>query len=506
MNKKVLASLTLTALVGISLAALAQTRTGELRIALANDPKSLFMPRTADRTAGNASSPLYNSLVWVDDDGEVAPALATKWDVSQDGKEYTFTLRQGVKFHNGEDFDAQSVVATWETGKDKSNDYADTYSVVKDVKVMDKYTVKLVLAEPDALFLTNVAGFWAAVPPKYIKEVGLDKFAQSPVGTGPFKFVRRTSGDRIEYEANPNYWEKGLPKVQKLTFRIIPDPTTRVAAIKTGEIDIANRLTPDLIAPLKGVNSVNVINYPNDRVYYVAFKNMGNGKGSPLEDKRVRQALNLAVNRPGIVKAIFNGQANLVSGFLVQGNLGFDKSVQPYPYDPERAKKLLADAGFLKGFSISMGCPTDAYVNINEVCLSVQRDLDKIGVDVNLEFRTSNAFWSKPNYGAVGPMYVDSWSSTVGEALPRLLGALIPENFYAGWSDPDLVKQINAIRTTVDRKARAAMYAKLQKAMYDDPPFIYLYQPVIFEAVSSRVVDYKPRAAEEYFLKAVSLK
>ncbi len=505
MKRFVMAGMVLAGLAG-SLIGMAQQRPNELRVALANDPKSLFMPRTADRTAGNAASGLYNSLVWINDEGDVVPALASKWTVSPDGKDYTFTLRRGVKFHNGETFDAQSVMATWETGKDKSNDYADAYAVVKSVTAVNAYQVKLSLAEPDALFMSTVANFWAAVPPKYIKTVGLDKFAASPVGTGPFKFVQRSSGDRIELEANKDYWEKGLPKLDRVTFRIIPDPTTRLAAVKAGDIDIANRLTPDLVSQLQGASNVKVINYANDRVYYVAFKNIGNGKGTPLEDKRVRQALNFAVNRPGMVKSIFNGQANLISGFLVAGNLGFDKNLPAYAYDPERAKKLLADAGYAKGFSISMGCPTDAYVNINEVCLSVQRDLEKVGVDVSLEFKTSNAYWSKANYGAVGPMFVDSWSSTVGEALPRLTGALIPSNFYGAWDDQDLVKQINAIRTTIDRKARAKLYSNLQKTMYDDPPFIYLYQPVIFEATSSRVQDYQPRSAEEYFLKNVSLK
>jgi peptide/nickel transport system substrate-binding protein len=494
------------ATLALAAAATAQTPNTALTVALANDPTSLFMPRAADRTASNAAWSLYDSLVWVNDDGDIVPALATKWDASSDGKSYTFTLRRGVTFHNGEAFDAQSVVATWETGKDPKNGYADLYKAVTDIKVVDPFTVTMTLAKPDALFLTNIANAWAMVPPRYIRSVGIDAFAQKPVGTGPFRFVERRSGDRIIMDANRQYWDRGMPKVSRVTYRVIPDLNTRAAAVRTGEIDIANRLTTEVAASLRNQARVSVISYPNDRVYYVGFKNIGVDKDSPLNDKRVRQALNLAVNRPGIVRGIFGGAANQVSGFLVQGNLGFDANLKPYPYDVERAKKLLADAGFEKGFSTSMGCPTDAYTNINEVCLSVQRDLEKIGVDVSLEFKTSNTFWSKANYGAVGAMFVDSWSSAVGEALPRLAGALIPENFYAGWNDPEIVKQVGAISATMDRKARAALYTKLAQYMYDNPPFIYLYQPVIFEAVSSRVQNYKPRSAEEYYLKNVSVR
>ncbi|GIW31789.1 MAG: glutathione ABC transporter substrate-binding protein [Meiothermus sp.] len=488
-----------------SLPAVAQAPAGQLTVALANDPKSLFMPRAADRTAGNVASQLYNSLVWVNDAGEIVPELATRWTISPDGKEYTFTLRTGVKFHNGENFDAQSVLATWETGKDKSNDYAESYSVVKEVRVINPTTVTLVLDKPNALFLNTLANFWAVVPPSYIRQVGLDGFAARPVGTGPFRFVSR-SADRIVLEANPNYWEPGLPKLQRIVFRVIPDATTRVAAVRTGEIDIANRLTSELTRQLQNSSRVRVISYPNDRVFYLAFKNVGNGKGTPLENVLVRRALNLAINRPAIVRSIFNNEARLVSGFVLPGNLGFDPSIQPYPYDPEQARRLLAQAGFEKGFSISMGCPSDYYVNINEVCLAIQRDLARVGVEVSLEFKTSNTYWSQERYGAVGPMYVDSWSSTVGEALPRLLGALTPGAFYNTWEDETLSRLIAQAAITTDRNARASLYRQIQRRMFDDPPFVYLYQPVIFEAVNVRVQNYRPRAAEEYYLKNVSVR
>ena len=478
---------------------------GEIVIALPSDPTSLYLPRAADRTAGNASWPLYDSLIFLTVDGELVPALAEDWEINEEGTEYTFFLRQGVTFHNGEPFNADAVVATWEFGKDGSNDYADQYSEVTSIDVIDEYTVRLITDAPNPLFLTLLADNWGIIPPAYMNEVGIDDFVQNPVGTGPFRFVERIPGDRVVYEANPDYWNPDLPLLERVIFRVIPDSTTRVAALRSGEVDIINRLSADEAMLLSTNPEVEIISYPNDRVYYVAFKNVNNGIGTPIENQLVRQALNHAVNRPGIIQGIFAGEAELISGFTVSTNLGYDPSIQPYSYDPDLARELLAEAGFPDGFEISMGCPTDAYPSINEVCLAIQRDLSAVGVEVSLEFRTSNTYWGQPQYEAVGPMLVDSWSSAVGEALPRLQGALLPGNYYNAWEDDEIVDYIDRIGTTVDREERAALYTELSAYMFENPPFIYLYQLNLFEAVSSRVQGYEPRPAENYFLMEVSV-
>ncbi len=506
MSRRTLPALILAVAALITIPLLAHAQEGRLVVSLSSDPTSLFLPRAADRTATNASLPLYDSLVWINDAFEVEPALAERWEVSSDGTEYVFYLRQDVTFHNGEPFTAESVVTTWQTGSDPTNDYANFYDVADLVEAIDDYTVRITTPEPNATFLTTLAISWGMVPPAYMAEVGIDAFARAPVGTGPFRFVSRAAGDRIVMEANPDYWRSGYPLVAELEFRVIPDASTRLAAVQTGEVHIANRLTPDQAMALERVSGVNVVSYLNDRAYYVGFKNVGAGAGTPLEDARVRQALNYGSDRFGIIAAIFAGQAEPLPGFVIEGNLGYDAAtMEPFPYDPERALELLSEAGYPDGFEISMGCPADGYVNINEVCLALQRTLAEIGVEVNVEFRTTNSFWSEPQYGAVGAMFVDSWSSTIGEALPRLDGALVPGNYYTAWEDQRFADLIAQIETTVDRDERAALYQQMHTLMRDDPPFIYLYQPTIFEAVSERVSGYAPRAAEEYFLFQVAL-
>ena len=481
---------------------------GELVIALPNDPTGIYIANASDVTAISATRPLYDGLVRYGADGSIQPGLAESWEISEDGLTYTFNLRQGVRFHNGEVFDAHAVSTIWEYGMTPTNEwlsYYDSVGSADDIVVIDDHTVAITTQERDAFFLSEVANGWFAIPPAYLAEVGLEALEAAPVGTGPFMLESWAPGDRIVMRAFPDYWNPGQPKVERLTFRIIPDATTRMAAIQTGEVDIVTRLNTDDVTLLEYNPEVNIVSYPNDRVYYVAFKNIGNGAGTPLEDKLVRQAMNYAVDRPGIVAALFSGHGQVVSGFTIPSNLGYDPSIEPYPYEPGRARELLAEAGFADGFAIGMGCPVDAYTNINEVCLSVQRDLGAIGIEVDLQFKTTNAYWSEAHYATTGPMYVDSWSSPNGESFWRLEGSLTPGYYYSTWTDPNIVEYLGQIATAVDRDDRAALYAGLSRYMFDDPPYIYLYVLNLFEATTKRVTGYQPLPNETYYLNEVGV-
>jgi len=481
---------------------------GELIVSLSTFPNSIFPPNAAERNADNVASQIFEGLTWVNDEGEVVPALAESWEISEDGTEYTFTLRQGVKFHNGEDFDAQDVLTSYEAGKDPINAYAYDVERTASVEVIDDYTVKLTSEEPDPLFLRFLAGSWGMVPTDYYNEVGLEGIEENPVGTGPFKFVEWVKGDRIALEAFEDYWDEGLPKLAKVTFRPIPEESTRIAAVQTGEIHIANRLPADEAQRLLGAENVQIVRYSSDRVYYVAFNNLSSGIGTPIEDRLVRQAMNYAVDRQAIIDALFNGYAELTTGFVVPTNLGYDDSLEPYPYDPDKARELLAEAGYPDGFEIGMACPTGAYTNFEQVCEAIGGYLNEVGITFEggeIQFMESGQYWDLEANKELPPMFGDSWSTTDGEALNRLIGALGEDASYAAWNTPEIQDYLNQIGTTVDDEERAELYKEMQQLMYDDPPFIYLYQPNTFEAINAAVQNYKPRAAEDYFLKEVFL-
>ena len=321
------------------------------------------------------------------------------------------------------------------------------------------------------------------MPTDYFNEVGLEGVEANPIGTGPFKFVEWVEGDRIVLEAFEDYWDEGLPKVARIVFRPILEEATRIAAVQTGEVHIANRLPADEAQRLLGVENVQIIRYPTDRVYYIAFNNLTSGVGTPLEDVQVRQAMNYAIDRQAIIDALFNGYADLSTGFNTPDNLGYNPDLEPYAYDPEKAKELLTEAGYPDGFEIGFACPTGAYTNFEQVCEAVGGYLNEVGITFEggeIQFMESGKYWD-------------------------LNGALGADASYAAWNTPELQDYIDQISATVDTEERAQLYSEVQQLMYDDPPFVYLYEPNTFEAINDAVQNYKPRAAEEYWLKEVFL-
>jgi peptide/nickel transport system substrate-binding protein len=472
---------------------------GTLVRALSTFPNSLDIPQAAERQASTTGWQLFDSLVWLNDDNELEPSLAERWDLSDDGTEYTFYLREGVTFHNGEPFNADAVVYSWQRVVEGEYEWGDQWREADSVEKIDEYTVKVTTPEPNALFMSVVFDAWAMIPPVYFEEVGKDGFNEHPIGTGPYKFVEWVKGDHITMEANLDYW-RGAPKIKNLIFRPIPESSTRVAAIQTGDVDIVTRLTSEEAQSLLGVPNVKVISYPQTRIWYVAFNNVTTGIGQPTEDPLVRQAMNYAVDVDTIIDALFDGFAKPATGYVATGELGYG-AVEAYGYDPAMAADLLAQAGYADGFDMDMACPAGAYTHFEEVCEAIVGYLGEVGINITLDIMESGQYWDLEANKELPPLFGDSWSALGGEAYRRLTGALMAWDApYSSWEDQTIIDLLNEIKQTVDRDARKALYEDLQVYMKENPPFIYLYEPVAFEAINTRVQSYNPRSSEVYFL------
>lgn len=480
--------------------------TKRLRVAVPTFPNAIDASIAAERNAQNVAWQMFDSLVFQNNDAEIEPALAKDWEVSDDGREYTFYLREDVEFHNGEPFNAEAVAYSWERGTRPELEWSDRWERADGVEVIDEYTVRITTEEPDALLLGIMAQHWNMVPPEYTEEVGDETFGEKPVGTGPFKFVEWVTEDRIVMEANENYWREGLPRVDEVVFVPIPESSTRMAAIQTGEVDIVNRLSFEQAENLKEVEGVEVVTYPIDRAFYVAFNNLTTGVGEPTEDVRVRRAMNYAVDRQAIVDSLFGGFGELSTGLITSGNLGYDDSLDPYPYDPERARELLAEAGYPDGFEMNFAAPSGAYTNFEQVAEAIQGYLSEVGIETDLNIMESGRYWDLEAQKELPPLFADSWSERSGEALPRLRGALDGwDASFSAWQEETITEYMDEIGETIDQERRAELYTELHNYMFENPPFIYLYVPETFEAIRDNVVDYSPRAAEDYFLMFTSI-
>ncbi len=477
-----------------------------LRVALQTNPNTIE-PATGDtRTASNVAWSIFNSLVWLNDEGVIVPALAESWTLSEDGLVYTFKLRQDVVFHNGYPFTADDVVFTWERGRGSGITYRESFLAVAEMVKIDNYTVEARVEAPNAFVLPLMNEHWGILSKQYHEEVGEEGYLKHPIGTGPFKFVEWLAGDRIVLEAFEDYWEEGYPKVDRLIYRPIPDTATRFAALINDDIDIVSNLGPEQADAIETAENVSLVTYGQDRVFYVAFNNMSTGIGTPIEDKLVRQAMSYAIDYDAIIERLFDGNAERISGFIIPGNLGFDPSITPYPYDPARAKELLAEAGYPDGFTIQMAGPAATYTNFEQVLQAVVGYWAEIGIQVELEFMESGKYWELQANRELPPLFGDSWSAGTGEAYPRLIGSVGGEDAsYAAWLDPVLVEMIREVEKTADSVERGKVYTRIMQYMHENPPFIYLYAPTAFEAINNRVKNYNPRISEQYFLKGVSI-
>ena len=429
---------------------------------------------------------MYDGLVrYKDGTLEVEPALATEWTISEDGTRYTFTLREGVTFHDGSTFDAEAVKFNFDRMLDEAHPYHDTgpfplaffFSAVEGVDVIDPQTVAFTLNAPYAPFLSNLAyPTGLIVSPAAVMEHGAD-FGRNPSGTGAFTFGEWRSNEAVVVQANPNYWD-GAPELETVVFRPITDANTRTAEMLAGGIDLMVEVPPVALSEFQG-DTYTVHEQAGPHVWFLIL----NAKEGPFADVRVRQAANYAINKEAIVNDVLEGTAEVAAGPTPPAFAwAYNPDLEPYPYDPDRARELLAEAG-AEGAELTFYVTEGGSGMLDPVAMgtAIQADLEAVGLDVTIETYEWNTFLGNVNPGLEGKadMAEMAWMTNDPDTLPFL--ALRTEawpdkgGFNSGYySNPEVDALLDAARVATDQAERARLYQEMQVIVQEDAPWVFV--------------------------------
>ncbi|RYH11553.1 ABC transporter substrate-binding protein [Tropicimonas sp. IMCC6043] len=487
MTRRAVSALALAAMTAsIGLPTLAQTPPGVLVVGQIAEPKSLD---PAAVTAANDFRILLNVY-----DGlarykagtlEPEPALAESWDISDDGTVYTFHLRSGVKFHDGSDFNAEAVKFNFDRMLDENHPYHDTgpfplsffFSSVEEVTVIDDLTVEFKLSEPYAPFMANIAyATGLIVSPAAVEQYGKD-FGRHPSGTGPFKFVEWRSNEAVVVEKNPDYWD-GAPPLEAVIFRPITDANTRTAEMLSGGIDVMVEVPPDALSEFEN-DRYKLLEAAGPHVWFLIL----NAKEGPFADVRVRQAANYAINKQAIVDNVLEGTAEVAAGPTPPAfGWAYNSDLDPYPYDPEKAKALIAEAG-AEGAELTFYVTEGGSGMLDPVPMgtAIQADLEAVGLDVKIETYEWNTFLGEVNPGLEGKadMAEMAWMTQDPDTLPflALRTAAWPEQggFNSGYySNPKVDELLEKARVSTSQDERAALYKEMQAIVQEEAPWVFV--------------------------------
>lgn len=439
-------------------------------------------------------------------EGKLAPALAVSWE-RNDALTWTFKLRQGVKFHNGNDFNAADVKFTFERMKDpKYSKLLNIANSIASITTPDDYTVIFKTQKPVPWFAETMHQNFIVDMESSLKRDDGDYNTQ-PIGTGAYKFVEWVKGSYVRITANENYWE-GAPRYKNVDIRPITEEATRFAALAGKQVDIVNGVPVTLFDKIKSMPHIEVISQAARRAIYM---DIGNKPGTPYADLRVRQALAHAINEEEIIEKVMRGQATLAHQVPDVPTVGYDAGIQRYPYDPEKARRLLAEAGYPNGFAISVVGPNDRYINDEKICEAVAKYLAKVGLQVTLDVKPKSIFFDEIS-DKKHPFYLIGWfdgSFDFGRSAEKLLHTPDADKgmgVYNGalYSNPAIDAAIIASSSIVDRAEREKALQQINRQSVVDVAWIPLhYQQDIFAVVKGKGIKFTPRSDRWIVVKEI---
>ena len=477
----------------------------QLVIAQGLDPETLDAQGSTTQATLNVSTQVNENLVEIDySQGskglQIMPLLLTSWK-QVDNTTMQVELRNNVKFTNGEAWDANALKFNIErlqnpATKSPAKSYVD---VIDHVEVVSATTAKIVTKAPSPNLLMRLSKVYI-VPPKYTQSDNGASLAKKPIGTGPFTFVEWVKDDHITLKANPDYWG-GKPKLDQVLFKPIPEDATRVASLKSGQSDIITNLPISEIQSVSSAQNLAFSKVPSLRLMFVILDATNN---SAVKDKRVRQALNYAVDKNALIQNTFQGNAIILQGqALSQEYFGFNPNLKAVPYDPAKAKQLLADAGYANGLTVTLWSPQGRYVLDKETSEAISGQLAKVGVTANVQTRDWATYVKMLIDKTLTPTAFIGYS-TFPDADDQL-GINETGNTYSYYANSAFDQIMKQARTTIDATQRQQLYAQATQLMADDSPYIYLWQQVDTYGANKRVNGWTPRPDERIMLAQTSV-
>ncbi|MGI6130535.1 MAG: ABC transporter substrate-binding protein [Bacillota bacterium] len=507
-----------TSLICIALAVLALMASGCALNPSAKDtglPKTVVVAQGTDATSMdparrvgfpslNINMHISDPLVFGDPEKGIVPWLAESWS-NPDDTTWVFNLRKGVKFHNGEPFNAEAAAYSLERFRDrdipglKHAYYWDICTIVS-AEAADEYTLVIKTEKPSALVLPVLTQV-EMIAPKWAQEAGLDETNKKLIGTGPFKFVEWVKDDHVTLEANKDYWG-GKPLVDKLIFRPIPDAGTRIAELLSGGVHVALDIPLDQAGKVE-TDTTTLATTIGRRAMYIGIVN--NKPDLPTYDKRVRQAMNYAVDVDTITETLMQGYTRPYAGLIAPPYN--DPDIEPYPYDPDKARELLKAAGYENGFSVTIDSPNGRYMKDVEVAQAVAQYLNDVGIKATVQTYDWGTYNDRLQNATTSELYL------MGQALPspfEQLSTLLDSRSAGiaahGYANEEFFALMDKAATLLNEDEYLATLYEAQDIVWDDAPMIFMYHQPVAWGASTRLEGFTAASSDELRLHKVLLK